>query len=185
MELIVDFLVSAVSLIVVGQYTWAGKGHFASDKMPRGALLISVVVLITTFLFLYLTWTQSQPLPAQIAGLGIQLFSWWLFWQAIGASKSAKLRLAFDEAGPRGLVTEGPYRYVRHPFYASYLIFWAGWTLGLWSVVALFPFAILIVIYVMAALMEERKFVGTPMAAEYEAYRQKTGFFWPKVPGAV
>jgi protein-S-isoprenylcysteine O-methyltransferase Ste14 len=185
MELVLDLIVSAVSIIVVGQYTWAGKGHFSSDKMPLGAMLISLVVLVTTFLFLYLTWTQSQPVAAQLAGLALQLFSWWLFWQAIGASRSGKLRLAFDEAGPRSLVTSGPYRFVRHPFYTSYIIFWAGWTLGLWSVIALFPFAILVVIYVVAARIEEDKFSGTPMAAEYEAYRRKTGFFWPKIPGAA
>ena len=54
MELIVDLLVSAVSVIVVGQYTWAGKGHFASDKMPRGALLIMAGVNIILCGGLYL-----------------------------------------------------------------------------------------------------------------------------------
>ena len=40
--------------------------------------------------------------------------------------------------------------------------------------------AIILVIYVRAALGEEAKFSRTPMAAEYAAYRQRTGFFWPK-----
>ena len=181
MELVLDLLITAVGVVVVGQYTWSGKGHFSSEKMPRGALLISAVVLVTSLTLLYLVWAQPQPLAAQLVGLGLMLFSWWLFWQAIRASRSAQLRLAFDEAGPRGLVTEGPYRLVRHPFYTSYVIFWAGWTIAVWSVVAIFPFAILVVIYVFAALTEERKFVGTPMAAEYEAYKLRTGFFWPRL----
>jgi protein-S-isoprenylcysteine O-methyltransferase Ste14 len=185
MELVFDLLTSAVGVIVVGQYTFVGKAHFASEKMPRGALLISVVVLITTFLFLYLTWTQSAPLWAQAIGLVLQVFSWWMFWQAIKASRNARLRLAFDESGPQQLVTTGPYRYLRHPFYTSYVIFWAGWTLALFQPIALVPFAMLVVIYVTAALGEERWFGTSPMAAEYEAYRRKTGFFWPKVPGAV
>lgn len=183
-ELVLDALLSALGIIIVAQYTWAGRGHFSSEKMPRGAMLISVVVLITTFLFLYLTWTEVQPLPARLVGLALQVFSWWLFWQAIGASRSARLRLAFDEAGPRGLVTGGPYNYVRHPFYTSYVIFWIGWTVALWAPVALLPCAILIAIYVTAGLMEERKFESSPMADEYRAYRQRAGFFWPRLRGS-
>lgn len=181
MEFVLDLVISALSVVVIGQYTWAGKGHFSSDSMPLGAVLISVVVLVSGILFLYLTWMETQPITAQLIGLALQLFSWWLFWRAIAASRGGKLRLAFDEAGPRSLVTEGPYRYVRHPFYVSYVLFWAGWTLSLWNVVALAPFAILIAIYVVGAVMEERKFSGTPMAADYDAYKQTAGFFWPRL----
>ena len=181
MELILDILISALSIVVIGQYTWSGRGHFHSERMPRGALLISLVVLLTAFFFLYLTWAQPQPVAAQVAGFVHQLLSWWLFWRTIAASRDARLRLAFDEGAPRGLVTDGPYRYFRHPFYVSYVMFWAGWTLALWSLPALLPFVIVVTLYVIAARMEERKFAGTPMAAEYEAYRQRTGFFWPNL----
>ena len=181
LEVFLDGLISIVGVGMVGAYTWSGKGHFSSDKMPLGAMLISAVVIVMTVLFLYLTWSWSQPLAAQLIGSALMLFSAWLFWQTVAASRSARLRLAFDEQGPRGLVTEGPYHYVRHPFYTSYLIFWAGWTVAVWDVVAVFPFAIIVVIYVFAARMEERLFAGTPMAAEYEDYRRRTGFFWPKL----
>ena len=32
---------------------------------------------------------------------------------------------------------------------------------------------------------EERKFSRTPMAADYANYREKTGFFWPRLPGVA
>lgn len=176
-----DVLVSVIGVLVVGAYTWSGKGHFSSDRMPLGAMLISAVVIVTTIMFLYLVWSGVQPLLAQLVGAAMMVFSGWLFWWAIRTSRQARLRLAFDEQGPRGLVTEGPYRLVRHPFYTSYVVFWAGWTLAVWTPIALIPFAILVVIYVLAARMEERLFAGTPMAAEYAAYRSRTGFFFPKL----
>jgi protein-S-isoprenylcysteine O-methyltransferase Ste14 len=184
MELVLDIVISVVSVIVIGQYTWAGRGHFSSERMPRGAVLISVVVLLTGCFFLYLTWAVSQPPTAQLAGLVLQLFSWWLFWRAIAASREAKLRLAFDEAGPHGLVNSGPYRFVRHPFYSSYVAFWAGWTLAIWSAVAVAPFLILLAIYIVAARTEEGRFAASSMATEYEAYKRQTGFFLPKVTGS-
>lgn len=181
MEVILDVVVSVLGVLVVGQYTFVGRGHFSSDRMPRGAHLISIVILITAFLFLYLTWTEEQPLVTRLIGLLLQGFGWWLFWQTITASREGGLRFAFDEQGPRSLVTRGPYRYVRHPFYVSYIMFWGGWAVGLWNIIAFFPLAILIVIYVFAARMEEGLFAGTPMAAEYEAYKRSTGFFFPRL----
>ena len=43
--------------------------------------------------------------------------------------------------------------------------------------------AVALVIYVLAARMEEGKFANTPMSAEYQAYRRRTGFFFPKIAG--
>jgi protein-S-isoprenylcysteine O-methyltransferase Ste14 len=181
MDLLQDLLISALAIVVLFQHSWAGKGHFKSDTMPLGAILIIVVALVTGLLLLYLTWTAPQPLLAWIPGVLAMLFGWWLFWRAIHASREGGLRLAFDEAGPRSLVQRGPYRYVRHPFYVSYVIFWAGWTLALRTWIALLPFAIVVAVYIVAARTEEQKFAATPMAADYEAYRRSTGFFWPRL----
>ena len=180
MEVILDVVVSVLGVLVVGQYTFVGRGHFSSDRMPRGAHLISIVILITAFLFLYLTWTEEQPLVTRLIGLLLQGFGWWLFWQTITASREGGLRFAFDEQGPRSSSRAAPtatcvtlLRVVHHVL--------GGWAVGLWNIIAFFPLAILIVIYVFAARMEEGLFAGTPMAAEYEAYKRSTGFFFPRL----
>jgi hypothetical protein len=36
-------------------------------------------------------------------------------------------------------------------------------------------------IYTLAALGEERNFLHSSMRDEYEAFRNATGFFWPKL----
>lgn len=183
MELVQDILISALGVLVLVQHSWAGKGHFKSDTMPLGAIVIVIVAAVTGLLFLYLTWTTAQPFPAWLAGIALMAYAWWLFWRTIFASRDGGLRLAFDVAGPRSLVVAGPYRYVRHPFYVSYVIFWAGWTLALWNWVAVLPFLIVVAVYVTAARAEERKFATTGMAADYAAYRERTGFFWPRLGG--
>ena len=180
MDLVIDLAVTTVCVFVVLQYGRALKTHFASPKMPTGTVVISIVVSLTTLIFLGLLWIESQPLLAQAVGLAICLASMWLFYAAIRASREARLKMAFDVENPHGLVTTGPYRYLRHPFYTSYLIFWVGFAVATWSAWTLLPLAIILFIYVRAALGEEAKFSRTPMAEEYAAYRQRTGFFWPK-----
>lgn len=182
MQFALDIMVSVVSLAVVGSYTWSLRGHFASPKMPPGALLISAIVVATSLAFLFLVWTQHQSPQAQIIGIAIEIAGAVLFWWAILASRKARLHAAFDDVHPHSIVTGGPYRYLRHPFYTSYLIFWSGWAIAAWSAWTLLPVAIFAVIYVAAARAEEKKFSNTPLAQEYEAYKKRTGFFWPR-PG--
>ncbi len=181
MQLALDIMVSAVSLAVVGCYTWSLRGHFASPKMPAGALLISAVVVVTSLFFLFLVWTQDQAMQPQLVGVLIEIAGAALFWSAISASRKARLSAAFDAVHPHSIVTGGPYRHLRHPFYTSYLIFWSGWAIAAWSAWTLLPVAIFAVIYVAAARAEEKRFSVTPLAREYEAYKSRAGFFWPKL----
>lgn len=180
MDVVLDLVISLVSIAVVAQYARPPRTHFRSAKMPTGALVISMVVLATTATFLALLWLGSQPVLAKLVGLVIEGLGVWLFYSAIRASRAAQLKMAFDKADPHGMVTTGPYRYLRHPFYTSYLIFWIGWAIATWSPWSLLPLAVMLVIYVHAALGEEAKFARTPMAEEYAAYRRRTGFFWPR-----
>ncbi|MDB5506338.1 MAG: Nickel-cobalt-cadmium resistance protein [Devosia sp.] len=184
MDLLLDSVVSIIGVIMVALYSWSLRAHFKSDKMSGGAILISVMVVALALVLLYLVFLSSQPLVAQLVGLAMQLSSAWLFFAAIKASREGQLRFAFDPGQPRSLVTWGPYRWVRHPFYVSYILFWAGWSVATWSLWPVVPIAILIVVYVVAALGEERLFVGTQMAASYAEYRRRTGFFFPKFGAA-
>ena len=167
------------------QYGRALRTHFRSPKMPTGTVVISVVVTATTVVFLALLWLESQPLLAQIVGLAVQCAGVWLFFAAIRASREAELKMAFDVANPHGLVTTGPYKYLRHPFYTSYLVFWIGWAIATWAAWSLIPLVAITVIYVIAALGEEQKFARTEMAGAYDDYRRQTGFFWPRLPGVA
>jgi protein-S-isoprenylcysteine O-methyltransferase Ste14 len=180
MDLALDLLTTAVAVAVLAQYSWSMRGHFSSKGMPQGAILIAVVVLAATAFLLVLQWLLPQPPWAVLLGLAVELGSLVLFWAAIRASRNARLRLAFDEENPDTLVTEGPYRYLRHPFYTSYLIFWAGWAIAVWSPWSLLPLLAIVVIYVTAARGEERKFEKTALARDYQAYKQRTGFLWPR-----
>lgn len=180
MTVVLAIVVTIVSLAALAQHAWAYRGHFASDTMPRGAMLLTLVVIAAAVANIWALWSGPLWAPAMFAGLVLQFASLWLFWHAIAASRAARLLLAFDPGQPHGIVTHGPYGVVRHPFYTSYILFWLGWSLAAWSIWAVPPLLAVLAIYVLAAHGEERKFARSPFAAEYESYRSRAGMFWPR-----
>ena len=158
-----------------------GRRHFASEKMPAGSNLIVVAVAVVSLLYLGLLWTADVPLWPMVAGIVGELASLWLFLATVEASRAGRLKLAFDPELPKGVVMEGPYRHVRHPFYTSYLIFWSSWAIGTWSLAALAPLLLIVAIYIVAAKSEERNFANSALAGDYDVHRQRTGLFWPKL----
>ena len=181
MTITLALVVTIVSLATLAQHAWAYRGHFVSDTMPRGAIVLTLVVVAAGVDDLWALWSGPRRVAPMLAGLLLQLASLWLFWRTIIASRAARLRLAFDPALPGGVVTRGPYGIVRHPFYTSYLLFWLGWSIAAWSIWALPPLLVMLAIYILAARGEEAKFARSSLAAEYQAYREQVGMFWPRL----
>lgn len=179
MQLILDILLTALSIFVIGTHAVLGKGHFKSKEMPAGANVVTAAVLTALAVYLLLLWTHEAPVWASIVGLVFEGIALVLFHRTIAASRDGGLHFAFDKDHPVSLVTHGPYRYVRHPFYTSYLIFWTGLAIATWTWWGIPVLIAMAVIYSVAARDEEGKFANSPMAAEYAVYRSKTGMFWP------
>lgn len=85
------------------------------------------------------------------------------------------------EDAPVEIVTWGPYRVVRHPFYVSFLF-------TLVAAVALAPAwstALALVAGVVAlrvtAVGEERRLMSSELGAQYTSYRARTGRFMPRL----
>lgn len=125
----------------------------------------------------------SVPLPLWLRWSGFILIAVWgvLFvwtFQTLGKNLTDTVVTRKDHT----LVTTGPYRYVRHPFYLSFLIavigggiVTANWYLFLTS---LLPFAFLVA----RTRIEEEKLVER-FGDEYREYMSRTGRFWPRLHG--
>ncbi|MEZ5941639.1 MAG: isoprenylcysteine carboxylmethyltransferase family protein [Planctomycetaceae bacterium] len=123
----------------------------------------------------------AVPLPIWIRWSGFALISVWgvLFvwtFQTLGKNLTDTVVTRKEHL----LVTSGPYRYVRHPFYLSFLfatlgggVVTANWYL---FVTGLLPFAFLVV----RTRIEEEKLVER-FGDEYTEYMSRTGRFWPRL----
>jgi protein-S-isoprenylcysteine O-methyltransferase Ste14 len=121
--------------------------------------------------------------PISWGGLGIGCLLYAcglaLFFATCSANSQRRLSVAFSQDRPEHLVLWGPYRYIRHPYYASYCLTWLAGVAATCNLLAAATFVIMLVLYVCAARSEERKFLKSAYSALYEQYRHSTGMLVP------
>lgn len=118
------------------------------------------------------------------AAAGIVLYSLavTVFLSAIEAARRTRLQRAFvDEPLPDRLITEGPYRWVRHPFYLGYILGAVAAPVATDSPALIVIAVMTIGLTVSAAIREERVWLKSARGAAYREYRRQTGMFLPFV----
>jgi len=118
-------------------------------------------------------WSQ-MPAWLQVVGAILLLWSFYLFFLTF--RENAFLSPAVRVQGERGqtVVSTGPYQYVRHPMYATAIIFLVGTTLLLGSWYGLILGLIIVVAIAFRAVQEERT-----LRAElpgYDAYMAQVNY---------
>jgi protein-S-isoprenylcysteine O-methyltransferase Ste14 len=177
-----------IAAVVLGALTivsfiWSSVFYFrfiyAPDTRKRWLKInacLCMSIAVVGFLF-----SCHPPAPVMIAGMVLLALSLFVFWGAILAHRGNRPAFAFVQTRPSRFVRRGPYRLIRHPFYASYLLF-----LLAAAFVGGFPLLILTVpwlgaFYYFAAREEERSFRDSPFARDYRRYARTTGMFWPRM----
>jgi len=179
MHTMFSVLTGTDATICFAAFAWGVKNHFRSTgAMPPGMKLTSGLssVLFVAFLWHLHDGTSALWLPALVlftASLGV-------FAAAISASRKTPPTLAYDNDSPNFLLHHGPYRYVRHPFYLAYVLFWFGTAIAVHGLAAWLAPVIMTALYFDAASREERKFANSELADAYAAYRARAGMFWPR-----
>lgn len=170
----------AAGAVVFLAFVWGVKGHFRSSRLPGWATLIAVLSILS-FLAFVAGVVQAEPSPRIPAALVLQALSLALFAAAVRATRATRLTYVGDDDTPTFLISHGPYRWVRHPFYTSYILFWGACAVMTDYLLSYVAFVAMTIAYFVSATAEERKFGSSALAGEYGAYRKRTGLFWPKL----
>jgi protein-S-isoprenylcysteine O-methyltransferase Ste14 len=125
--------------------------------------------------------TQGVPPWRQAAGCMLFVLSLTLFLRCALLTRRRKLTLAFSRDTPTFVLTVGPYRWVRHPFYSSYLLAYLAGVVVSGHLAALTVLLGMVGIYTFAASAEERKFEESALKEEYRSYAHRAGRFLPKL----
>jgi len=86
-----------------------------------------------------------------------------------------------QQDGPHHIVTYGPYRRIRHPFYASFLLALFGAFVFAPQLGTLSTLIYAFIILSYTAQREERRLRNSAFGSDYEQYMQQAGRFWPKL----
>ena len=165
-----------LSLIIVWQAVGALRTFTPHRDRRRRLSLLTVgafwVVVFGSGAAELFPWGMIFGIPGLLAALA--LFEW-----ARRTIRGRFFSYINSEDLPQFLCASGPFRYVRHPFYSSYLLSAASAAIMFPNLVTIVGFAVAAFGFNEAARFEEQKFAGSPVAQEYAAYKQHTGRFLP------
>jgi protein-S-isoprenylcysteine O-methyltransferase Ste14 len=144
----------------------------------RGGWPARLVALASANLLIPLSYLpQRDLLPYAVALAALFLanaLSWWGL---------LTLRSAFSlTPEARHLVTDGPYRYVRHPLYLAGLLVGVVLLVSSWSALAAALFALYAAATLLRVRAEERLLARTFPAA-WPSYARRTGMLLPRLAG--
>ena len=88
---------------------------------------------------------------------------------------------AFSTDLPRHMCSNGPFAYIRNPFYTSYILATVSAALMLPDIVTLIVIVLMIQMLMAAARQEEAKFEQSPLSDEFVRYKRRTGRFGPPI----
>jgi len=150
-------------------------------------MLMAIVIpggLFLPVLYLFTPWLgfadYHLPRAAPWCGAALMVAALWLFYRShadLGLNWSVTLELRKDHQ----LITQGVYRYIRHPMYASIWLWCVAqglllenWLAGWYSLIT---FALM---YFVRTPREERM-MRESFGQEYEDYMRKTGRLFPRL----
>jgi protein-S-isoprenylcysteine O-methyltransferase Ste14 len=155
-----------------------------------GQLLLFGVFLAVwvtdSFVFRYSTFVGTYvPLYVRLAlGLAALVVAALLALSAHEAvfGKAPRSRRAGGGARGPGLITGGPFAFVRHPMYAGSWLFSAGLAAATLSLASAGVSAVILLFYWWVARYEERILLEK-FGEQYRRYQVRVGMFFPRWPG--
>jgi len=168
--------------------SWASKEKL--DRRQEGLFILATLRPVGLLLWLgvlaylvhpaWMTWS-SVPLPAGLrwagvglAAVGLGLLAWTLRSRGTNRTDTVVTKRAHT------LVTHGPYRWIRHPFYdvMALLILAIALIAANWFI--LVTGAVVFVLLAVRSRTEEANLLAR-FGEPYRAYRQSTGRFVPRL----
>jgi protein-S-isoprenylcysteine O-methyltransferase Ste14 len=129
----------------------------------------------------FLGLRQQIPVPNGVAAAAVLVMSIALYEWARHSIWMRGFRAAWSGFVPDELCERGPYRYVRHPVYVSYLLAFLAAAIALPHPLTVAIFVVNLVLLILAVRDEERAIAASPLAAGYAAYRERAGMLWPRL----
>jgi protein-S-isoprenylcysteine O-methyltransferase Ste14 len=174
-------LVTWIALAAVLVRHMAGANRAFRPAPGERPSLLTQVIGVAAFVILASVARARLTATGVGAGLVLLMASLAMFEWAKRSIRGQFFSYIYSDDLPQFLWTQGPYAYVRNPFYDSYLLAYLAAAIMVPGLMTLGVLVAMSIYFWSAAQFEERKFARSAVAAEYEAYRRRTGRFIPRL----
>ena len=174
-------VVTWVALAAVLVWHMAGANRAFHPVPGERPSLLTQVIGVAAFVILFSVTRARMTATRVSVGLALLAASLAMFEWSKRSIRGRFFSYIYSTDLPQFLWTEGPYAYVRNPFYDSYLLAYLAAAIMVPGVMTLGVLVVMSIYFWSAARFEERKFAKSPVAAEYESYRRRTGRFIPRL----
>lgn len=149
----------------------------ASKVIPR---LVSLTYVVVYGGALIAAWFSRSRGPHTLSSVGL-VFSLSLFWSAWFAHGIQRPNAIGLPQPAEDICQRGPYRFIRHPFYASYILGASSLLLHSIPIWVATGVVVVIAMYWREARSEERKILPSSLGPTYQEYVNRTGMFFPRI----
>jgi protein-S-isoprenylcysteine O-methyltransferase Ste14 len=185
-----QILILAIGLAIgVMQFYWRRRNNLRRRVIRKGfnyygdivannlLVLILLIELIFPRFISFANWSFSMVLITVgyiVAYLGLMFYLWCQV--SMGKDWSEEPTVWEDQ----NLVTRGPFKFIRHPMYLSFILIGIGVALAThnWLIVV---FGLLHYSLVISRAPYEEELMRKKFGQQYEEYIRKTGMFLPKI----
>lgn len=158
----------------------AGGRTFQFDEGDEGSAALAQVSFAGTGMGGTLVlglWGGSVPVWNAVAGGVLMAGAIALYEWARRTIWKRGFHIAWTGEVPGELCEDGPYRFIRHPLYTSYIVAFAAQLAALPSLWTVAIFLLNAGLYVHAAFDDERSLAKSALAPAYAEYKRRTGMF--------
>jgi protein-S-isoprenylcysteine O-methyltransferase Ste14 len=117
--------------------------------------------------------------PAALCGCVLALCSVVLYEWTRRTVIDRNFYIALAGEVPPAVCEVGPYQYIRHPFYLSYMLAFLGVAIAFPSLIVSGVCVLNVGLFVYMAIDDERVLRQSPLAADYDRYKMRVGMFLP------
>jgi protein-S-isoprenylcysteine O-methyltransferase Ste14 len=175
-----------ISIVRSTHTTKYRKLNIAIDKKPlldRILLALTGISMLVPLVYVFSSLLDfaNYSLPDWVGWLGAVLFALaiWLLWRShvdLGRNWTPTLAIRDDHQ----LVTDGVFKYIRHPMYAAHLLWAVAQALMLHNWIAGFSFLVVFLPQYLLRVNAEEHMLLEQFGDQYKNYMQKTGRIIPR-----
>jgi protein-S-isoprenylcysteine O-methyltransferase Ste14 len=180
-----QLLLAVVMALAFVRFLYAAMRTFVLPDTWDGASQLSQLSFISGTVVALSSARAVTVVPGNAIAAGtLMLVAVALYEWARSTIRGRRFHIIYSDRVPEALCTDGPYRYIRHPLYTSYITAFVAVFILRPTPLATVVLVLNLVFFTYGSVRDERAIESSAFAADYAAYKARVGRFFPRLGSA-